>query len=117
MFCLVYILINDNYCKYFLYNFSSFILLHCDFPYNLIDDITSVYVGVHFFIEPKMLYLSMTRQIHFFRGQSIIIKTFVVVHVRIYLMSHKHRLHAMKDIQTFKTYIQTTNLLFNLEMC
>ena len=41
--------INDNYFKYFLYIYSSFILFHCDFMDNKLYDMTSV--GVFFGFE------------------------------------------------------------------
>lgn len=33
--------INDNYSKYFVYNYSSFTRFHWDITYDLLKDITS----------------------------------------------------------------------------
>ena len=39
--------------KYFLYNYSSFVLFHCDFTNTLIEDITSVYVILGFWVTSQ----------------------------------------------------------------
>ena len=45
--------IKDYYSKYFVFNYSNFILFHCDFTLNLLYDITSADAIFRFWVTPQ----------------------------------------------------------------